>query len=105
MTFTELLIKNLKAKDKKYYVSEGNGFTLLVHPTGTKAFYIRYTIADKKKYMKLGEYPHISLAEARVKFNDAKKLIHHDTDPAAPPPEPAATQEELSVQKICDNIY
>lgn len=103
MTFTELYVKNLKPKDKKYYVSEGNGFSILVHPTGTKAFYIRYTFNGKKKYMALGEYPLTSLADARIKFNDAKKLLHDNTDPAAPPPTPLPAPECITVETACND--
>jgi hypothetical protein len=47
-------IRGLKSMDKKDYVNEGNGFYLLVRPTGVKNFYIRYTHDGKEKFKPLG---------------------------------------------------
>ena len=102
MTFTEVYIKGLKAKDKKYYVNEGNGFYLLVRPTGAKIFYLRYTHNGKEKYKQLGTYPHLSLAEARAKFYEAKKMLHDKTDPAALPQPVAQDPEQTTVMTMCE---
>ena len=101
MTFTDVYLKGLKAKDKKYYVNEGNGFYLLVRPTGAKIFYIRYTHEGKEKYKQLGTYPHMSLADARGKFYEAKKMLHDKTDPATPPPTPLTAPDEMTISKMC----
>ena len=71
MKFTDVFIKNLKPEQAKYYKREGNGFTIKVWPSGAKTWLYIYTIDGKRKEIKLGEYPAMKLADARIKYNDA----------------------------------
>lgn len=86
MKFTDLLLKSLKPREKRYVVNEGQGFMIRVSPTGAKTFYIRYKYNGKDKKLALGDYPMTSLATARVKYGEAAKQLHEGIDPAAPPP-------------------
>jgi integrase len=85
MKFTELYLKNLKPKEKRYVINEGRGFQFYVHPTGTKSFYLRYTFGGKEKLLCLGEYPTISLSVARDEYESATKKVRAGIDPALPP--------------------
>jgi len=91
--FTELFLKNLKPKEKRYVVNEGRGFQFYVHPTGTKSFYLRYTFGGKEKLLCLGEYPTISLSVARDEYESATKKVRAGIDPALPPPPDPTTDE------------
>lgn len=73
--FTDLEIKNLKPKDKEYWVREGQGFAIRVLPSGVKTWYYIYTNKDgKKRQMRLGDgnYPDVSLGKARALYDAAK---------------------------------
>tara|TARA_Y100000389_G_C17440848_1_gene508462 strand:- start:1731 stop:1940 length:210 start_codon:yes stop_codon:yes gene_type:complete len=56
---TDLKIKSLKARDKKYKVFDDSGFGLylMVMPSGYKVFKLAYRIGRYQKESKLGEYP------------------------------------------------
>jgi integrase len=82
-TFTDTMIKKLKAEDKKYIRSEGNGFTVRVMPSGVKTWLYVYSINDKRRELNLGSYPDVTLETARGKFEDAKKLVKNGIDPVA----------------------
>lgn len=82
MRFTDIAIKNLKPADKKYYLREADGFTVRVMPSSVKTWLFVYTFDGKRKEMNLGQYPHISVAEARSKFNKAFDLLKKGKDPA-----------------------
>ncbi len=54
---------------------------LLVHPTGSKYWRLKYRLAGKEKVLALGVYPEVSLAEARIRRDDARLLIREGRDP------------------------
>lgn len=82
MRFTDIAIRNLKPTDKKYYTREADGFTIRVMPSGVKTWLFVYTFDGKRKEMNLGQYPHVSVADARSKFNKAFDLFKKGKDPA-----------------------
>ena len=89
MRFTDMLIKNMKPEDRKYYRREAGGFTIRVMPSGVKTWLFIYTFEGKRKEMNLGLYcdadgkTGVSLADARERFNDATKLLKNGIDPGA----------------------
>ena len=84
MRMTDAGIRNLKPKAQRFEVWEDGrtGFGLRVSPTGRKVFQFMYWRDDKARRMTLGVYGLVSLAEARVKFAEAKKALEHGGDPA-----------------------
>ncbi|MFG6429646.1 tyrosine-type recombinase/integrase [Roseateles sp. LYH14W] len=81
MSLTDIAIKNLKAADKPLKVSDERGLYLLVKPQGAKLWRWKYRHAGKEKLMALGGYPDVSLAQAREKREEARKLLAAGTDP------------------------
>lgn len=79
--FTERYLASLKSRDKKFIVREGRGFALQVLPSGTKSFIYIFQLNKHKGYFPLGNYPAISLSEARLRYNDAYKLVKKGIDP------------------------
>jgi len=68
-------IKNAKAKDKKYKLSDGRGLALHILPNGSKLWRLKYRFNNKEKEYAIGTYPTISLAKARIKREELKELI------------------------------
>ena len=46
---------------------DGANLWLKVGPSGSKSWYLRYTLRGRHREMGLGPYPHVGLAEARDK--------------------------------------
>ena len=65
MALTELKIRNLKPKDKRYLVNDGQGLYIAVMPTGEKYWYVRTWENGKEHKRSIGRYPDIGLKEAR----------------------------------------
>ncbi len=80
---TELAIKNLKPQDKPYRKSDGSNLLLKVSPVGTKTFELEYRIPNstKRRKIALGNYPILSLKEAREKAFELKRQIAQGVDP------------------------
>ena len=80
---TDTKIKNAKARARAYSVVDGGGLCLWVTPAGGKLWRWSYRFEGKEKLMSLGEYPYISLSDARQKYSDARMLLAKDIDPMA----------------------
>lgn len=74
-------VKQAKTDDKPYKLSDEKGMFLLVHTNGSKYWRLKYRYAGKEKLLALGVYPDVSLANARAKRDDARKLLDSDIDP------------------------
>jgi integrase len=75
MPLTELEIKNAKPCDKPYSLSDGDGLILLVKESGAKSWVLRYRMDGKEKRAGLGNYPRVSLANAReLRMNFKREL-------------------------------
>ena len=73
MNFTDKLIKALKAKDKRYVVTESGNYgegrlQIRVSESGAKTFRVQYHINGKRKVIGLGTYPTVDLKKARLGF-------------------------------------
>ena len=81
MKLTASKVKSAKPSAKAYKLADGAGMYLLVHPSGAKYWRLKYRIAGKEKLLALGVYPEVSLAEARIRRDNARLLIRDGRDP------------------------
>lgn len=65
MSLTEIKIQKLRARGKRYLVSDGHGLYIAVMPTGEKYWYVRTWENGRERKRSLGRYPDVSLKEAR----------------------------------------
>src|ERR1035437_2920707 len=89
MALTDTFVRNIKpaATTAGAKHRDGGGMYLLV-TTGGKYWRMDYHFADKRKTLALGVYPAVSLADARARRDNARKLLANGIDPNA------AKQEE-----------
>ena len=78
---TETAIKHAKPKAAPYKLSDERGLVMLVQPTGAKWWRFRYRLWGKEKGFSLGIYPDVSLAKARERRDDARRLVADGVDP------------------------
>jgi len=78
---TDLQVSKAKPQAKEVKLFDGGGLFLLVTPTGGKLWRLKYRFEGKEKKLTLGGYPEISLAAARQRREDARKLIANGIDP------------------------
>ena len=60
---------------------DGGGLYLRVSATGAKSWVFRFQLDGKRRDMGLGPYPDVSLAAARGKATEHRKLRHDGIDP------------------------
>lgn len=83
MPLSEFAAKNAKPKEKPYKLADSGGLYLYVQPGGAKLWRLKYRFAEKEKVLAFGPYPLITIAEARGKRDEAKKLLLSGIDPSA----------------------
>ncbi|CDM90181.1 tyrosine-type recombinase/integrase [Xenorhabdus bovienii] len=83
MKLNARLIETAKSKDKTYKLADGGGLYLEVTSRGSKYWRMKYRRPTDKKEDRLafGVYPAVSLADARTKRDEAKKLLAQGIDP------------------------
>jgi hypothetical protein len=81
MALDALTVKASKPKEKRYRLYDANSLYLEITPKGGKLWRLKYRYAGKEKLLSLGAFPNISLKNARVLKNDAKKQLANDLDP------------------------
>ncbi len=76
-------IKQAKPREKEYALSDGSGLQLLIKPNGTKTWIFKYykPYTKKRTNLSFGKYPHITLAAARKKREEARALLADEIDP------------------------
>ena len=99
MAFTNKSIDALKPRTSgPYRIADElvSGLHIQVSASGNKAWSLRYRSRDgKRKYIRLGVWPALSIAAAREKARDKKTVIAEGTDPKARTEASLATVQEL----------
>ncbi len=102
MGLTDLQVRKITPKKKRFEVSDGDGLSLRVTPSGGKSWVFRYLFDGIPRRMTLGAYhpsrlqfieyhtpeptgklPFLSLAEARQKHAEARGKLARGIDPGA----------------------
>ena len=82
MPLTDTTLRNAKPGEKQIKLFDGHGLFLLIAPSGTKAWRLKYSFHGKEKLISLGLYPTVSLKEARERAATARKDIENGIDPS-----------------------
>lgn len=99
MALTDIKVKTAKPKDKPYKLADGGGMYLLINTNGSKYWRMKYRFAGKEKMLSIGVYPDVTLADAREKRSEARKLLAAGGDPGeAKKEEKIAQQMSLKIR-------
>lgn len=94
---TDTAIKNAKAAERDVQISDGAGLVLRVgRGRGCKSFWYRYKRGNSSKWIRLGNYPALSLKEARVQAQTLDLKRKQGIDPID-------EREELAARKEAEN--
>ncbi|PZU29876.1 MAG: integrase [Stenotrophomonas sp.] len=92
---TDTKLRSLRPQNKVFRLADANGLCIEVRTTGAKIWRYRYRFGDKANMLTIGEYPLVSLAEARAERDRARTLVKKGVDPSlVAKVERAAKQEE-----------
>lgn len=81
MALTDIKVRSAKPQEKEYTLVDGDGMFLLIHPNGSKYWRFRFRFGGNQHLMAFGVYPETSLADARQKRDESRKLVAAGIDP------------------------
>jgi integrase len=83
MKLTDTRICNAKPTTKAYKLSDGGGMYLLITPDGARYWRLDYRFAGRRRTLALGVYPIVTLSDARIRREEARRLLNQNLDPNA----------------------
>jgi integrase len=83
VALTDLGIKTLKAKPKRYLVNDARGLYIEVLPSGKKSWIYRFRVNGRPGKVQIGDYPDVSLRGARDERDiQRKEYVNKKKSPA-----------------------
>jgi len=76
-------IRSLLPRATAYKVADELGLFLLVLPSGSRSWRLKYRFHGAERKLSLGRYPEVSLKAAREKRDEARRTIAPGSDPVA----------------------
>lgn len=83
MPLSATQVDKAKPLEKDYKMSDGGGLYLLVKSSGAKYWRMKYRFANKERLLAIGVYPDISLKDARLARDEARRQLAQGIDPSA----------------------
>ena len=83
MSLSDAKIRTLKPGGKAYKVADSGGLFLLKKASGSQSWPMKYRMNSKEGLLVIGDYPAISLPQARATRNAAKAELAIGGDPNA----------------------
>ncbi len=80
---TDTKLKALRPRATLYRVTDDKGLCIEVPPTGSRLWRFRYLHSGKARMLGLGAWPAVTLADARQRRDEARKLVAQGIDPSA----------------------
>lgn len=101
-TDRELYALRTEAARYERAVTKARGLSVLIYPNGTKSLVVRYVAANgARRRLPIGDYPALSLAEARLKASAVRLEMVSGEDPAA---ERAAVRVEARFGETLEDL-
>lgn len=81
-TLTDTAVRKAAPSDKPRKLFDGGGLYLEVQPSGARWWRLKYRFAGRENRLSLGVYPEVTLAAARKRRDEARKLLADGIDPS-----------------------
>jgi integrase len=82
MALTDVRVRTAKPATKPYKLTDGRGLYLLIMPSGSKLWRVKFRHVGKEKLLAVGAYPDVSLSAARKARDQARELLAKGDDPS-----------------------
>lgn len=82
MPLTDLECRSAKPGPVRRKLSDGGGLQLWIQTNGSRHWHVAYRYQGEQKQLSLGPYPTVTLAEARERREQARRLLRDGSDPA-----------------------
>lgn len=100
MALSDTAVRRAKATGKAYTLPDNAGLSLAVAPKGGKSWHFRYYWCEKQKRMSLGQYPDMTLREARQARDQVSALLAQGINPRV-----AREQQRHTLRLASENSF
>ncbi len=83
MPLSDSTLRQTKPAERPFKLFDERGLFLLVQPSGSRCWRLKYRIHGKEKVLALGVYPDVPLKLARDRRDEARRLVAQGVDPSA----------------------
>src|SRR4051812_27718355 len=77
---TNAAVKAAQPSARPYKLHDSGGLHLLVRPTGSKTFRMKYRRKGKEQLLTIGSWPEVSLGDARASRDSARDQLDRNVD-------------------------
>ncbi|WP_200581056.1 integrase arm-type DNA-binding domain-containing protein [Kosakonia sp. S42] len=81
MALTDAVVRQTRTTDKDYTLNDADGLVLFITARGARKWHFRFTWAGRPQRVAIGNYPELSLKEAREHRDDLRAQIARGIDP------------------------
>lgn len=82
MALTAAEVRNAKPDDSRdYKLADGGGLYLFVTRKGARSWRLKYRFGGKEKLLTFGLFPEVTLADARERRDEARRMLRDGKDP------------------------
>jgi len=92
---TAMEVEKSKPGSAQRKLYDGKGLILIISPSGGKWWRFKYSFAGKENTISFGTYPEVSLADARQRREEVRKLLTKGVDPSTARKQERAEKDEL----------
>jgi integrase len=83
LMLSNAVISGAKPREKAFKLADSGGLFLLVTPTGSRWWRLRFRVRGKENMLSLGTFPDVSLKLARERRDQARRDLANGVDPSA----------------------
>ena len=100
MSLTDMAIRRAKTRDKPYKLYDELGLFLVISPSGSRLWRMKFRHGGSEKKLSFGAYPQLSLRDARKMRDDARELLAEGKDPSL-----EKQREKLGASALAENTF
>lgn len=100
MSLTDMAIRRAKTRDKPYKLYDELGLFLVISPSGSRLWRMKFRHGGSEKKLSFGAYPQLSLRDARKMRDDARELLADGKDPSL-----EKQREKLGASALAENTF
>lgn len=82
MPLTDTAVRHAQPREKPYKMADAQGLYIQVTPSGSKHWKMKYRFDGREKKLSFGEYPRVSLRDARDLRDEARNQLTKGIDPS-----------------------
>jgi len=100
MPLSDMAIRKAKTREKAYKLYDELGLYLIVSPSGSRLWRMKFRHRGLEKKLSFGSYPEVSLRDARKLRDDARDVLAEGKDPVL-----EKQREKIRAEALAENTF